>query len=676
MTAVILRRTVRSLQFLGAFLESTKADIRCMHLLLSKHVLIPGKEEAQRQEEARRADAIAAAGSSGDVAAAAAAFPYQIGTAEVFNPIRQWASFTVQLEQQLQAITADSAAPGATGGSQQRTQAPPVRHTVTSATRIATQYAQPARAELPSLTSVASQAGGASLGAPRVRAAVSTAALGRHALLQPSQAVATLRTAGNRSRALKPAPGISQSSTRDEVLLARMRESTALVPAERLAAGLGEGGSASSGIHFDFAAITQLVAIKEHLVVEVCRFLQVRKGELLRALGMRGAGDVGGAGAPHADTQQGMGVQNDTSAPHRRTNRLAYRGVDTPAVQVQGSIRALLEAQALPSTAHIQQAHGKVQQALVHNASAGTRRFMSLASSFLDLEALLRRARLTASLANESGTGMDSVLEMQAELREAKRQLQQARASNTELQAQLQLLRKSLSGVSVPHARGSATTSGNGTASRATEASGTPYTGLLPLQAPEQHFVRPASQVVPTAPASASASASQLFTLGVRLDEAMLRLRSCNDELAATHDREAALQCQVGILSDANSALCEKLATATRELAVTNTWYRPRLEALEAEVAHVQQAARDARAAVDVMGGRFAEVLDTKGALEAQLAAVTRERDTMGQRLHECIKQLNSLKTGEISRLHTVIAQLQASKELLQHDMAQTQKGQ
>ena len=103
-------------QYLGAFLESTKADIRCLHLLLSKHVLIPGKEEAQRQEEARRADAIAAAGSSGDVAAAAAAFPYQVGAAEVFNPIRQWASFTVQLEQQLQAVSADSIAPPAAQG--------------------------------------------------------------------------------------------------------------------------------------------------------------------------------------------------------------------------------------------------------------------------------------------------------------------------------------------------------------------------------------------------------------------------------------------------------------------------------------------------------------------------------------------------------------------------------
>jgi len=681
--------TARWAQYLGAFLESTKADIRCLHLLLSKHVLIPGKEEAQRQEEARRADVIAAAGASGDIAAAAAAFPYQVGAQEVFNPIRQWAAFTLQLEQQLQAVSVESTSPGQFGSPgglhPSAPAAPAVRHTATSAARVSAQYQQASRAELPSLTAVASQTGGASLGAPRVRHAVSSAAMGRQMLLQPSKRVAALRTAGNRTRLLKvssmsnTAHNQSQSA-RDEVLLARMRESTALLPAERLSAGLGAeapSGGTGSSIAFDFSAITQLVALKEHLTVEVCRFLQVRKGELLRALSMNAGGSGGGGGEaaaasssnPQHASGSSIGVKNDVSAPHRRTNRLAYRGVDTPAAVVQGTIQQLLEQQAVPSTTHIVRAHSSVQQAVSHNASAGTRRFMSLASSFLDLEALLRRARLTASLTNESGADMDSVLEMQAELRETKRQLQQTRAANTELQAQLSLLRGSLGAMRVPHARGSHTTSSN--SAPAEMDSGAPYGGLLqPKLSPDRQveFTGP----TPASAAVASTSASQLFTLGVRLDEAMLRLRSCNDELLATHDREAALQSQVGMLRDANTSLHDKLVDATRELAVTNTWYKPRLEALEGEVASVQQAARDARAAVDVMGGRFAEVLDAKAGLETQLAAISRERDTMAQRLHESIKQLHSVKVGEVARLHAVIAQLQASRELLQGELRDT----
>ncbi len=640
--------------------------------------MIPGKEEAQRQEEARRADAIASAGKSGDMAAAAAAFPYQVGSQEVFNPIKQWASFTIDLEKQLQSVSLESTLPVTSPrAAHQLTPgrtAPIVRHTATSSARISAQYSQSSRAELPSLTAVASQSGGASLGAPRVREAVGSAGLGHQKVLQQSQRVAALRTGGNRRRLLKHTTGSSQVS-RDEAVLARMRESTALLSVEQLTAGLGAQGTASSptSISFDFSTITQLVALKEHLTVELCRFLHVRKSELLRALGMNAAGD---GKARELTEQPQQGVLNDTNAPHRRNNRLAYRGVDTPTPQVQATIAEILQEQSLPSVKDITTGHPRVQHMLAHNASAGTRRILSLSASFMDLEALLRRARLTASLTNESGTDMDSVLEMQAELRETRRQLQSVRAQNTELSAQLHLLRRSLSGVSVPHARGSQSTSTGGAAS---SEQSFPYNGLL------AHDVGSKAQSTSSGSKAVSedchrleqdmvsqgGSASQIFTLGVRLDEAMLRLRSCNDELLATREREAAMTSQLGMLQDEHVILQDKLANVARELAVTNTWYKPRLEALEAEVGHIQQATRDARAAVDLMGGRFAEVLDEKAHLEQQLSSTMRERDSMAHRLHECIKQLHAVKNGEVARLQTVIAKLQSSREHLQQEVLQ-----
>jgi hypothetical protein len=65
------------------------------------------------------------------------------------------------------------------------------------------------------------------------------------------------------------------------------------------------------------------------------------------------------------------------------------------------------------------------------------------------------------------------------------------------------------------------------------------------------------------------------------------------------------------------------------------------------------------------MGGRFTEILDAKQSLEHSLVGVTKERDTLAQRLHESIKQLHSLKCGEVSRLNSVVAKLQASRQAI-----------
>ena len=700
--------TTLASQYLKAFIETTKADIRCLHHLLSRHVLIPGQKEAQRQEEARRAEAVAAASaaSAADLSAAVAgAYPYTAGGQELFNPVRQWADFTVDLETKLQSISVEVAAPGGgQGGGSRRPHPPSIRHTATSTARIKAHADSAAQAPLPSLTALASQPGGAALHRTALRPATLTPAK----MALPSGPVAALRRAGTR-RALQETlgdPFAQRQAAQDEALLSRMQGSSVLTPPAELKRGLeAEGGAGGPPtISFDFGAITQLLALKEHLMVELCRFLLIRKGELERSMGLQGG--VGG-GQAGDEAPPPTPVVNDPTAPHRRNNHLAYRGVDAPPSAMARTVHSVLAEQTAPDTTGIIRATPATGSILRFKASAAMRRFMSLAGGFLELEGHLRQARLAGAAAEAAGGGAGRPSSQQAQaVLDLQGKLRASEVRCGELQAQLRVLRHALSGVHVPHVRGSQLAGRSGDAR--------PYVGMLDESGDEEGGsvtsevsrdfsqprwrrgrrgdrpqprgvggASPSEATLPVASAegtpdatdarqcsarvtAVSATASQLFVLGVRLDEAVMRLRSASEELQDVSAQRAALLTQVGHLSDANAQLRDSNRSLTRELALYKAWFGPRIRQLEEGLLASQQGMRDARASMDLLSSRLGEVLDAKGALEAALSAVTQERNTLAAKLHESVKNMRLLKYGEVARLETVNARLRAAQQATQ----------